>query len=62
MLRKVGDRTNTEDKVRLVKHLDGMPLVITQAATYTERVVPRITVVEYTDKLQQVGSERIAIL
>jgi hypothetical protein len=49
--KKAGQDVNSDDMVRLVKHLDCMPLAVTQAAAYIEQAVPRLTLRRYMKML-----------
>jgi tetratricopeptide (TPR) repeat protein len=61
-LKKTGRETITIDMERLVKHLDCMPLAITQAAAYIEQAAPRMAVSKYMEILVKNDSERAALL
>jgi hypothetical protein len=61
-LKKAGRETSANDIERLVKHLDCMPLAITQAAAYIEQAAPRMTVSKYREILVKNDSERAALL
>jgi hypothetical protein len=61
-LKKVGRETSANEMERLVKHLDYMPLAITQAAAYIEQAASRMTVSKYREILVKNDSERAALL
>jgi hypothetical protein len=61
-LKKAGRETSANDMERLVKHLDCMPLTITQAAAYIKQAAPRMTVSKYREILVKNNSERAALL
>jgi hypothetical protein len=61
-VKKEGGKSSAEDVVQLVRHLDCMPLAISQAAAYIDQCAPRITVSRYISILEKNDSERVALL
>ncbi|KIW14329.1 hypothetical protein PV08_07111 [Exophiala spinifera] len=57
-----GGKSSVEAVEQLVRHLDCMPLAISQAATYIDQCAPRMTVSRYINILTKSDSERNRLL
>ena len=60
--KKLTVAASDEDAMALVQNLDCIPLVITQAAAFINRRLPRITVSQYVQDLQRGDRERTRLL
>ena len=61
-LKKAGPQASPDEMARLVKHLDCLPLAVTQAAAYIEQAAPRMTVTTYMGILEKNNSELATLL